>query len=140
MLVEKMNDSDVIFNLVFGWGMVVLVVLLIAVLIVYIKSLLVFKNGRIINGKVIDVQDIGELDLPTIEYQLDGETLHFRSKTAIKTLAAGEEIQVELGSANQPRIYEKNNPIKLPMVIYVIFALIIYFGIKAFGFLQSLLT
>jgi hypothetical protein len=134
-----MNDSDVMFNLVFGWGTVVLVVLLIAVLIVYIKSVLVFKNAKIINGKVIDVMDIGELDLPTIEYQLDGETLHFRSKTAIKTFAAGDDIEIEIGTAKQPRIYEKNNPIKLPMVIYVIFALIIYFGIKAIGFLQSLL-
>jgi len=133
-----MEDSDVMFNLVFGWGMVVLVVLLVAVLVVYIKSLLVFKNAKVIKGKVIDLMDIGELNLPTIEYQLDGETLHFRSKTAIKNLVVDEDVDIEIGVANEPRIYEKNSTIKLPMVIYVIFALVIIFGIKAVAFLQSL--
>ncbi|WP_299872467.1 hypothetical protein [uncultured Cocleimonas sp.] len=133
-----MEDSDVMFNLVFGWGMVVLAVLLVAVLVVYIKSLLVFKNAKVIKGKVIDLMDIGELNLPTIEYQLDGETLHFRSKTAIKNLVVDEDVDIEIGVANEPRIYEKNSTIKLPMVIYVIFALVIIFGIKAVAFLQSL--
>ena len=133
-----MKDSDVMFNTVFGWSTVVLAVLFLAVLIVYIRSLLVFKNAEIIKGKVIDLMDIGELDLPTIEYQLDGETLHFRSKTAIKTLAVGEELDLQIGKANEPRIFDKNSTIKLPMVIYVIFALVIIFGIKAVGFLQSL--
>ena len=133
-----MKDSDVMFNTVFGWSTVVLAVLFLAVLIVYIRSLLVFKNAEIIKGKVIDLMDIGELDLPTIEYQLDGETLLFRSKTAIKTLAVGEELDLQIGKANEPRIFDKNSTIKLPMVIYVIFALVIIFGIKAVGFLQSL--
>lgn len=132
-----MKDSDVMFNIIFGWSTVVLAVLLIAVLVVYIRSLLVFKNAKVIKGKVIDLMDIGELDLPTIEYQLDGETLHFRSKTAIKTLAVGEDLDIQIGDTNEPRILEKNSAIKLPMVIYVICALVIIFGIKAVGFLQS---
>ena len=133
-----MKDTDVIFNTIFGWSTVVLAVLLISVLVVYIKSILVFKNAKVIKGKVIDLMDIGELDLPTIEYQLDGETLHFRSKTAIKTLAVGEELDIQIGDASEPRIFDKNSSIKLPMVIYVICALVIVFGIKAVGFLQSL--
>ncbi len=133
-----MKDSDVMFNMIFGWSTVVLAVLLIAVLVVYIRSLLVFKNAKVIKGKVIDLMDIGELDLPTIEYQLDGETLHFRSKTAIKTLAVGEDLDIQIGDTNEPRILEKNSAIKLPMVIYVICALVIIFGIKAVGFLQSI--
>jgi len=135
-----MKDSDVIFNMIFGWSMVVIAVLLIAVLVVYIKSLLVFKNAKVIKGKVVDLMDIGELDLPTVEYQLNGETLHFRSKTAIKTLAVGQALDIQIGNANEPRILEKNNSKKLPMVIYVIFALVIIFGIKAVSFLQSLGT
>ena len=133
-----MNDSDVIFNMVFGWSTVVLAVLFFAVLVVYIRSLLVFKNAEVIKGKIIDLMDIGELDLPTIEYQLGGETLHFRSKTAIKTLAVGQELDLQIGKANEPRIMDKNSSVKLPMVIYVIFALVIIFGIKAVGFLQSI--
>ena len=133
-----MRDSDVMFNMIFGWSTVVLAVLLIAVLVVYIRSLMVFKNAKVIKGKVIDLMDIGELDLPTIEYQLDGETLHFRSKTAIKTLAVGEDLDIQIGDTNEPRILEKNSAIKLPMVIYVICALVIIFGIKAVGFLQSI--
>lgn len=133
-----MNDSDVMFNMVFGWGTVVLAVLLLAVLVVYIRSLLVFKNAEVIKGKVIDLMDIGELDLPTIEYQLGGETLHFRSKTAIKTLAVGQELDLQIGNENQPRIMDKNSQFKLPMVIYVIFALVIIFGIKGVSFIQSL--
>ena len=135
-----MKDSDVMFNMIFGWSTVVLAVLLIAVLVVYIRSLLVFKNAKVIKGKVIDLMDIGELDLPTIEYQLDGETLHFRSKTAIKTLAVGEDLDIQIGDTNEPRILEKNSAIKLPMVIYVICALVIIFSIKAVGFLQSVAT
>ncbi len=135
-----MKDSDVMFNMIFGWSMVVLAVLLISVLVFYIKSLLVFKNAKIIKGKVIDLMDIGELDLPTIEYQLNGETLHFRSKTAIKTLSVGQALDIQIGNADEPRILEKDSSEKLPMVIYVIFALVIIFGIKAVSFLQSLAT
>jgi len=133
-----MKDSDVMFTTIFGWSTVVLAILLIAILVVYVRSLLVFKNAKVIKGKVIDLMDIGELDLPTIEYQLNGETLHFRSKTAIKTLAVGQELDIQIGDANEPRILDKNNSIKLPMVIYLIFALVIIFSIKAVGFLQSL--
>jgi len=133
-----MNDSDVIFNTVFGWSTVILAVLFLAILVVYIRSLLVFKNAEVIRGKIIDLMDIGELDLPTIEYQLGGETLHFRSKTAIKTFAVGQELDLQIGKSNEPRIMDKNSSVKLPMVIYVIFALVIIFGIKAVGFLQSL--
>ena len=56
-----MKDSDVIFNMIFGWSMVVIAVLLIAVLVVYIKSLLVFKNAKVIKGKVVDLNQIGIL-------------------------------------------------------------------------------
>ena len=135
-----MIDLDVIFNMVFGWSTVVLAVLLLAVLVVYIRSLLVFKNADVIKGKVIDLIDIGELDLPTIEYQLGGEILHFRSKTAIKTLAVGQELDLQIGDTNEPRILDKNSSIKLPMVIYVIFTLMIIFGFKGVAFLQSLVT
>ncbi len=133
-----MKDSDVMFNMVFGWATVVMAVLLVAILVVYIRSLLVFKNADIIKGKVIDLMDIGELDLPTIEYQLGGETLHFRSKTAIKTLAVGQELELQIGNDSEPRILDKNSTTKLPMVIYVIFTLIIVFGFKSVTFLQSL--
>ena len=133
-----MKDSDVMFNMVFGWATVVMAVLLVAILVVYIRSLLVFKNAEIIKGKVIDLMDIGELDLPTIEYQLGGETLHFRSKTAIKTLAVGQELELQIGNDSEPRILDKNSTTKLPMVIYVIFTLIIVFGFKSVTFLQSL--
>ena len=70
-----MKDSDVMFNTIFGWSTVVLAILLITILVVYARSLLVFKNAKVIKGKVIDLMDIGELDLPTIEYQLNGEIL-----------------------------------------------------------------
>ncbi len=133
-----MKDSDVMFNMIFGWSTVALTVLFFVVLIVYIKTLLVFKNAEIIKGKVIDLMNIGELDLPTIEYQLGGETLHFRTKTAIKTLTVGQELDLQIGNANEPRILEKNSSTKLPMVIYVIFILMILFGLKAVNFLQSL--
>jgi len=137
---DTVTNSDEIFNLLFGWAFVVITVLLFFILIVAIRSILEYKNADIIKGKIIKVADIGELNLPTVEYEMGGETLHFRTKTPISDLKVGQSVDVQVAKSKGVRIYDKGRPEKIPTIMYMATALLVFFIIKSYSFLQTLFT
>lgn len=133
-----MNNSDEIFNLLFGWGFVIIAILLLLIFIVALKSVLAFNNAKIIKGKVVDLTDLGELNMPTIEYELQGKIAYFKTKTYIENLQIGQEIDLELASTNEVRVFDSNSSTPLPKVLFVVVILFSFFSVKGYFFLQTL--
>lgn len=133
-----MNDSDALLNLLFGWGFVVITVLLIFILLVVLRSMFAFKNAKKIKGKIIELTSIGELNLPTVECSSEGETVRFKTKTPLSNLAVGQAIDVEISSLNEPRIFDANRPEHAPKILFMIIILLTYFCVKGFTFLLTL--
>jgi len=135
--VDKLNDSDTMFNLLFGWAFVAITILLFLIFIVILRSFLEYKNAEIIKGKIIKISDIGELSLPTVEYQSAGETVQFRTKTSVVNLAVGQLVDIQVGRSDQARVYDKNRPDKVPSIMFMATALLAFFVVKS---CDSLLT
>lgn len=134
---DKLNDSDTMFNLLFGWAFVAITILLFLIFIVILRSFLEYKNAEIIKGKIIKISDIGELSLPTVEYQSAGETVQFRTKTSVVNLAVGQLVDIQVGRSDQARVYDKNRPDKVPSIMFMATALLAFFVVKS---CDSLLT
>ncbi len=135
---EKITSSDAIFNLLFGWAFVVITLLLFLILIVSLCSILEYKNAEIIKGKIIKIADIGELSLPTVEYQLAGEILQFKTKTPLPNLKVGQSIDVQIAKSKEVRIYDKGRPEKIPTIMFMATALLAFFVVKSCSFLLTL--
>ena len=135
---DKVTSSDEMFNLLFGWAFVAITILLFLILIVVLRSLLEYKNAEIIKGKIIKIADIGELSLPTIEYQMGGETLQFRTKTPISNLKVGQSVDVQVAKSKEARIYDKSRPEKIPTIMFMATALLAFFVVKSCSFLLTL--
>jgi len=135
---DKITSSDAMFNLLFGWAFVAITILLFFMFIVTLRSILEYKNAEIIKGKVIKIVDIGELSLPTVEYQIAGETLHFRTKTPILNLEVGQSIDVQVAKSKEARIYDKGRPEKIPTIMFMATALLAFFVVKSCLFLLTL--
>jgi len=125
------------FNLLFGWAFVAITILLFLIFIVILRSFLEYKNAEIIKGKIIKISDIGELSLPTVEYQSAGETVQFRTKTSVVNLAVGQLVDIQVGRSDQARVYDKNRPDKVPSIMFMATALLAFFVVKS---CDSLLT
>jgi len=137
---ENAESSDAMFNLLFGWAFVAITVLLFLIFIVVLRSILEFKNAEIIKGKVIKIADIGELSLPTVEYQIAGETLQFKTKTPLLNLEVGQSIDVQVAKSKEARIYDKNRPDKVPSIMFMATALLAFFVVKSCSFLLTLFS
>ncbi len=135
-----MKNSDELFNLLFGWGFVIIAVLLLMIFIVALRSMLSFKNAKIVKGKVVSVADIGQLNLPTIEYVQDGQSIQFKTKTFIENLQVGQELDLQISSSNEPRVYDADRPTPMPKVLFVVVVLFSFFSVKGFAFLQTMFT
>jgi len=135
---DKVTSSDEMFNLLFGWAFVAITILLFLILIVVLRSLLEYKNAEIIKEKIIKIADIGELSLPTIEYQMGGETLQFRTKTPISNLKVGQSVDVQVAKSKEARIYDKSRPEKIPTIMFMATALLAFFVVKSCSFLLTL--
>ena len=135
---ENITNSDATFNLLFGWAFVAITVLLFLIFIVALRSILEYKNAEIITGKIIKIADIGELSLPTVEYQIAGETLQFRTKTPILNLKVGQSVDVQVAKSKEARIYDKGRPEKIPTIMFMATALLAFFVVKSCSFLLTL--
>jgi len=136
--IESITNSDAMFNLLFGWAFVAITLLLFLILIVALRSVLEYKNAEIIKGKIIKVADIGELSLPTVEYQIAGETLQFKTKTPLSNLEIGQSIDVQVAKSKQVRIYDNGRPEKIPTIMFMATALLAFFVVKSCSFLLTL--
>ena len=76
-----MIGSATFFDLLFGWGFVVIAVLLVVFFFVVLRTMGSFKNADKAKGKIINLTDIGAQSLPLIEYEFKGEKLSFKTKT-----------------------------------------------------------
>lgn len=130
-----MNNNDELFNLLFGWGFVIIAILLLLIFIVALRSMFAFKNAKKIKGKIVGLTNIGELNLPTVECSTAGETFRFKTKTPINNLSIGQSVDVEISSWNEPRIYDENRPEHAPKILFMIIILLTYFSVKGFTFL-----
>ena len=137
---DKISSSDATFNLLFGWAFVAITILLFLIFIVALRSILEYKNAQVVKGKIIKIADIGELSLPTVEYEMAGETLHFRTKTPILNLKVGQSVEVQVAKSNAARIHDKSRPEKIPTVMFVATALLAFFVVKSCSFLIALFT
>jgi hypothetical protein len=135
-----MNDLDALFNLLFGWGFVIIAILLFLIFVVALRSMFTFNNAKIVSGTVVDMSDIGELSLPTIEYKKEGKTIQFKTKTPLSNLKVGQALDLQLGSSNEARIFDVNQSRKTPKVLFVIILLLLFFSLKSFSFLQTLIA
>ncbi|MFW5427474.1 MAG: hypothetical protein ACKE8R_09525 [Methylophagaceae bacterium] len=135
---ENLNNSDAIFNLLFGWAFVAITILLFLIFIVILRSLLDYKNAEIIKGKIIKIADIGELSLPTVEYEAAGEMVQFRTKTPVLNLAVGQSVDIQIAKSNQARIYDKDRPDRVPSIMFMATALLAFFVVKSCSFLLTL--
>ena len=135
---EKLDGSDAMFTLLFGWVFVAITILWFLVFVVVLRSLLEYKNAEIIKGKIIKIADIGELSLPTVEYQVAGETLRFKTKTPILNLSVGQTVDAQIAKSKQARIYDKNRPDKVPSIMFMATALLAFFVVKSCSFLLTL--
>ncbi len=135
---EKITSSDAMFNLLFGWAFVVITVLLFLIIIVALRSILEYKNAEIIKGRIIKIADIGELSLPTVEYQISGETLQFRTKTPLLNLKVGQSVDVQVAKSKEARIYDKDRPEKIPTIMFMATVLLAFFVVKSYSFLLTL--
>jgi hypothetical protein len=135
---DKITSSDTTFNLLFGWAFVAVTILLFLILIVVLRSILEYKNAEIIKGKIIKIADIGELSLPTVEYQMEGETLQFRTKTPILNLKVGQSVDVQVAKSKDVRLYDKGRPEKIPSIMFMATALLAFFVVKSCSFLLTL--
>jgi len=97
-----------------------------------------FKNAKKIKGKIVELTNIGELYLPTVECSSGGETVRFKTKTPLSNLAIGQAIDVEISSLNEPRIYDADRPEHAPKILFMIIILLTYFCVKGFTFLATL--
>ncbi len=131
-----MNETDTLFNILFGWGFVIIAVLLFLVLIVAFRSMFAFKNAKIVKGKIIGLINIGELSLPTVECYSEGQAVRFKTKTPLNNLAIGQAVDVEISSSNEPRIYDADRVDHAPKILFMIIILLIFFCVKSFSFLQ----
>ena len=134
---ENLQPSDALFNNLFGWGFVIVTVLLFLIFIVVLRSLLEYKNAKVVSAKVISVTNIGELNLPTLEYQSGGETLTFRTKTPLDNLVVGQSVDVQIGRSDMPRIFNKNQPDTVPKIMFAVTALLAFFVAKSISFLLT---
>jgi len=134
---EKITSSDATFNLLFGWASVGITVLLFLIFVVVLRSILEYKNAEIIKGKIIKIADIGELSLPTVEYQIAGETLQFRTKTPLLNLKVGQSIDVQVAKSKEARIYDENRSEKVPSIMFMATALLAFFVVKSCLFLLA---
>ena len=125
------------FNMLFGWASVTIAVLLFLICVVALRSMLEFKNAQIIKGKIIAVADIGELDLPTIEYQMDGQMVTFKTKTTLRDLVVGQAVDVQVAKSNEARIYDANRPDSTPKIMFAATALLAFFVVKGCTFLNT---
>ncbi len=135
---EEITSSDVTFNLLFGWAFVAITVLLFLIFIVALRSILEYKNAEIIKGKIIKIADIGELSLPTVEYQIAGKTLQFKTKTPMLNLKVGQSVDVQVAKSKEARIYDKGRPEKIPTIMFMATALLAFFVVKSCSFLLTL--
>ena len=135
---DKITGSDVTFNLLFGWAFVAITVLLFLICIVALRSILEYKNAQVVTGKVVKIADIGELSLPTVEYQISGETLQFKTKTPILNLQVGQSVEVQVAKSKEARIYDKSRPEKIPTIMFMATALLAFFVVKSCSFLMTL--
>ncbi len=135
-----MNDTDTLFNLLFGWGFVIIAVLLFLILIVAVRGIFAFKNAKVIKGTVVGLSDIGELSLPTIEYQTEGKTLQFKTKTPLVDLKLGQALELQLGASNEARIFDPDQSNSPPKILFLITILLSIFSVKGCLFLQTLFT
>ncbi len=135
---NKVNETDAMFNMLFGWASVTIAVLLLLICVVALRSMLEFKNAKVIEGKVIKVADIGELDLPTIQYQMDGQTITFKTKTTLQNLAIGQSVDVQVAKSNEARIYDESRPDSTPKIMFAATALLAFFVVKGCAFLNTL--
>ncbi len=135
---EKITGSDATFNLLFGWAFVAITVLLFLIFIVALRSILEYKNAEIIKGKIIKIADIGELSLPTVEYQIAGEILQFKTKTPMLNLKVGQSVDVQVAKSKEVRIYDKGRPEKIPSIMFMATALLAFFVVKSCSFLLTL--
>ncbi len=136
--VNNISDSDAMFNLLFGWAFVAITILLFLIFIVILRSLLDYKNAEIIKGKIVKIADIGELSLPTVEYEVAGETVQFRTKTPVLNLAVGQSVDIQIAKSNQARIYDKDRPDRVPSIMFMATALLAFFVVKSCSFLLTL--
>lgn len=137
---EKLDNSDVMFNLLFGWAFVAITILLFLIFIVALRSFLEFKNAETTKGKVIDIKNIGELNLPTIEYQSAGEAVQFKTKTPLKDLVLGQSVDVQIGKSKEVRILDKDQSDKIPTIMFFITALLAFFVVKSCSFLLTVFS
>ncbi|MCF6190863.1 MAG: hypothetical protein L3J51_10310 [Cocleimonas sp.] len=135
---NKVTNSDAIFNLLFGWAFVAITLLLFLIFIVALRSILEYKNADIVKGKIIKLADIGELSLPTVEYQIAGKMMQFRTKTPILNLAVGQFVEVQVAKSKEARIYDKSRPEKIPTIMFMATALLAFFVVKSCSFLLTL--
>ena len=135
---ETITDSDATFNLLFGWAFVAVTILLFLIFIVALHSILEYKNAQVIKGKIIKVSDIGELSLPTVEYQIAGETLQFKTKTPILNLEVGQCVEVQVAKSKEARIYDQGRSEKVPTIMFMTTALLAFFVVKSCSFLLTL--
>ena len=133
-----MNDTDALFNMLFGWGFVIIAVLLFLIFIIALRSMFAFKNAAIIKGKIIEVIDIGELSLPTVECLSGDQTIQFKTKTPLSNLEIGQSVDVEISSSNEPRIYDANRVDHAPKIIFMIVILLTFFSVQGYSFLQQI--
>ena len=138
--VVSAEGSDAMFNLLFGWAFVAITILLFLIFIVALRSILEYKNAEIIKGKIIKIADIGELSLPTVEYQIEGKTVQFRTKTPLLNLEVGQSIDVQVAKSKEARIYEKGRPEKVPTIMFMATALLAFFVVKSCLFLLTLFS
>ncbi len=135
---ETITSSDATFNLLFGWAFVAITILLFLIFIVALRSILEYKNAEIIKGKIIKITDIGELSLPTVEYQIAEKTLQFKTKTPILNLEVGQLVDVQVAKSKEARIYDKDRPEKVPTIMFMATALLAFFVVKSCSFLLTL--
>ena len=132
-----MNDTDALFNMLFGWGFVIIALLLFLIFIIALRSMFAFKNADMIKGKIIEVIDIGELSLPTVECLSGDQTIQFKTKTPLSNLEIGQSVDVEISSSNEPRIYDANRVDHAPKIIFMIVILLTFFSVQGYSFLQQ---
>ena len=132
------DNSDALFNVLFGWAFIAITVLLFLIFIVALRSILEYKNAKIIQGKIVKISDIGELSLPTVEYQIAGEIMQFKTKTTMLNLSVGQSVDVQVAKSSEARIYDKHRPEKIPTIMFVITALLAFFVVKSYSFLLTL--
>jgi hypothetical protein len=132
-----MDETDALFNMLFGWGFVIIAVLLFFILIVALRSTFSFKNATVVKGKIIELTDIGELSLPTVECYSEGQAVRFKTKTPINNLIIGQDVDVEISSSNEPRIYDEDRVDHAPKILFMIIILLSFFCVKSFSFLNT---